>query len=173
MQQRVRRSDFELRKVKGEVKPADLFTTHLESQAKLDSSLKICGCKLRGGRPSAAPALRREAMADVCPIHDNDDNDDNTPTHDTTRLPHQIPAEKLDRYFPKAEPVQAPLGVDDEGDELDCRDPVLKGKSVGTAISHRVREPDARRAREPDVSVCLCPAVELSPRSAPSGLNLG
>ena len=103
-----------MRKVKGEVNPADLFTKHLESQAKLDSLLKIFGCELRGGRPSAAPAFRREAMADVCPVHDDDDdNDDDTPTHDTTRLPHQIPAEKLDRYFPKAEPIQAPLGEND------------------------------------------------------------
>ena len=82
----------------GEVDPPDLFTEHLESQTKLDSLLKIFGCKLRGGRLSAAPALRREAMADIYPIHDNDDDD--TPTHDTMRLPHQIPSEKLDRYFP-------------------------------------------------------------------------
>ena len=77
-------------------------------------------------------------MADVCPVHDNDDNDDDTPTQDTTRLPHQIPAAKLDRYLPKAEAVQAPLGEDDEGDELDCRDPALEGKSgkpVGSAIA--------------------------------------
>ena len=43
VQQRVRRGDFELRKVKGEVKPADLFTKHFESQAKLDSLLKVFG----------------------------------------------------------------------------------------------------------------------------------
>ena len=66
--QRVRRGDFELRKVAGEVNPADLFTKHLESQAKLDSLLEIFGCELRGGRPSAAPELRREAAADVCHV---------------------------------------------------------------------------------------------------------
>ena len=133
--------------MKGEVKPADLFTKHLESQAKLDSLLKIFGCKLRVGGPSAAPALRREAMADVCPIHNNGDD---TPTHDATRLPHQIPAEKLDRDFPKAEPVQAPLGEDDEGDDLDYVDPALaasamKRGSVGAAAPRRACKPASSR----------------------------
>ena len=44
VQQRARRGDFELRKVKEKANPADLLTKHLEPQAKLDRLVKIFGC---------------------------------------------------------------------------------------------------------------------------------
>ena len=114
--------------------------------------------------------LRREAVADVCPAHDHDDDD--TPTHDTTRLPHQIPAEKLDRDFPKAAPVQALLGEDDEGDDLVCRNPALATQvapSRGFLVTRRPSRDGGTSCHEcrgiPAIPACRCCAGPSSSSS--------
>ena len=61
VQQRVRDGDFELRKVKGELNPADAFTKHLASLEKIRSLLKLFSCEFRGGRARTAPKLRDSA----------------------------------------------------------------------------------------------------------------
>ena len=58
VQQRVRDGSFELRKVRGELNPADLFTKHLSSEERVISLLKLFGCRYEGGRASGAPRLR-------------------------------------------------------------------------------------------------------------------
>ena len=134
VQQRVRRGDFELRKVAGEVNPADLFTKHLESQAKLDSLLKIFGCEFRGGRPVAAPELRREAAADVC--HLQSASIGVTQRDLSTKLPHQFSLDVLDAHFPKAAVVPAPLGEPDVEEEWDGRDPAFttRARALGEKL---------------------------------------
>ena len=49
---------MELRKVKGECNPADLFTKHLPSGVKIVDLLSLLNCVSSSGRPSAAPALK-------------------------------------------------------------------------------------------------------------------
>ena len=44
----------------GEQNPADLFTKHLESASKLNQLIGLFGCEFRGGRPEAAPQLKRD-----------------------------------------------------------------------------------------------------------------
>ena len=51
---------FELRKVRGEVNPADLFTKFLLSRDRVDSLVKLFNCEYRDRRPDAAPELRRD-----------------------------------------------------------------------------------------------------------------
>ena len=51
VQQRVRRGDFELRKVKGEDRPADLFTKHMDSRYKLNRLVSFYNCSFRAGCP--------------------------------------------------------------------------------------------------------------------------
>ena len=58
IQQRVRDGSIDLRKVKGEENPADLFTKHLTNQDKIKSLLDLFGCRYRDGRAAAAPILR-------------------------------------------------------------------------------------------------------------------
>ena len=41
IQQRLRFGDFELRKIRGEVNPADLFTKYIDSRPKLDQLLSL------------------------------------------------------------------------------------------------------------------------------------
>ena len=60
IQQHVREKRIELRKVKGEVNPADLFTKHLLSRETIDNLMKIFGCEYRDGRLDNAPLLRRD-----------------------------------------------------------------------------------------------------------------
>ena len=109
-----------MRKVKGEVNPADIFTKHLESQARIDHLLKLFNCELREGRPSKAPELRREDVAAMCEISVAESH---MPSHDPSLLPHQVAADQLDRYFPRAEIAPAPLGEADEVDDPDCVEP--------------------------------------------------
>ena len=60
IQQRVRDGSVELRKVRGEVNPADLFTKHLQSADRVADLLDLMGCQYAGGRADGAPQLRRE-----------------------------------------------------------------------------------------------------------------
>ena len=59
IQQRVRDGGVELRKVRGDANPADLFAKHLLSGERITNLLKLFGCTYEGGRPEAAPALRK------------------------------------------------------------------------------------------------------------------
>ena len=95
-----------MKKVRGEVNPADLFTKHLPSREKVHQLLGLFGCEYRDGRAASAPLLR--------PLEENregghSDDYDPLPTfaadyddrlHDETRLPHMHSAEEIDKLFP-------------------------------------------------------------------------
>ena len=59
LQQKLRGGALELRKVRGEVNPADLFTKHLSSEARVAELCGLFGCRFAGGRAAGAPSLRR------------------------------------------------------------------------------------------------------------------
>ena len=58
LQEKVRTGAVEVRKVKGEANPADLFTKHLPSQDKDHQLVRLFGCEYRDGRAKSAPLLR-------------------------------------------------------------------------------------------------------------------
>ena len=58
IQQRVKDSSIELRKIRSEINPADLFTKHLPSGQTIVDLLALVNCFSSGGRPSAAPTLK-------------------------------------------------------------------------------------------------------------------
>ncbi|MBV61870.1 MAG: hypothetical protein CMH65_11270 [Nevskiales bacterium] len=58
VQQRVRDRSFELRKVRGDDNPADLFTKHLTSAPRVKDLLQKFGCEYAEGRAESAPKLR-------------------------------------------------------------------------------------------------------------------
>ena len=141
VQQRVRRGEIELRKVRGEVKPADLFTKHLSSEDRVAELLKLFGCKYVGGRAQGAPELRRELGAKhegILAVDMEADRDDlivqdgyayhmtkledgsgqvvpEAWLHDVRALPHQARGD-LGALFPRAlaahELPEQPEGVD-------------------------------------------------------------
>ena len=61
LQHQVRGGRIDLRKVKGTENPADVFTKHLPGNGCIEALLKLFGCHVEGGRPTAAPALRKAA----------------------------------------------------------------------------------------------------------------
>ncbi len=61
VQQKVRTGAIELRKVRGEVNPADLFTKFLSSNERIRELLRLFGCDFVSGRSALAPTLRAGA----------------------------------------------------------------------------------------------------------------
>ena len=51
-----------VRKIAGEENPADLYTKHLESRAKIEQLVNLFGGEFRGGRAEAAPQLRQDLV---------------------------------------------------------------------------------------------------------------
>ena len=123
IQQRLRSGGLELRKVRGEVNPADLFTKHLSSRERITDLLRLLGCRFSGGRAAAAPQQRRglgsqeEILATTGPggcagRRAQRDGYDYPAVewegewlpeayyHDTTALPHQQGGD-LERLFPR------------------------------------------------------------------------
>ncbi len=60
IEQKVRRKDIELRKIRREMNPADLFTKHLPGEDKVKSLVKLLSWECRGGCAATAPKLRHD-----------------------------------------------------------------------------------------------------------------
>ena len=60
VQERVRTGAIELRKVHGDVNPADLFTKHLSSRDRITQLVQLFNCEYRDGRAESAPLLRKD-----------------------------------------------------------------------------------------------------------------
>ena len=118
VQQRLRRREFELRKVLGTENPADLFTKHMDSANKLGGLVDLFGCEFREGRPHAAPHLKR-----VRPVATSAGNKDVQGAPALTvlvhgphseqgsacdRLPHLTSQAEMDKMHPPAEPDDPP-----------------------------------------------------------------
>ena len=98
-----------MRKVRGEVNPADIFTKHLPSREKVHQLMGLFGCEYREGRAKAAPLLRPH---DVDGREGGHPDVDPLPTfamtaegeiHDLTRLPHMHSEAEKTRFFPLIE----------------------------------------------------------------------
>ncbi len=149
VQQRVRDGSIELRKVRGEVNPADVFTKHLAGEDRIRDLLLLFGCRFAGGRAAEAPALRRDggqkhegilacdALYEVAGetveqegytypavvLEMSDGGVEKVAEaylHDTRRLPHEI-AGDLSLLFPKARAAPALEEVVERADALEAR----------------------------------------------------
>ena len=111
LQEKCRTGAITVKKVRGEVNPADLFTKHLASREKVHQLLGLFGCEYREGRAEAAPLLRPQD--DRMGGHSIDDGFNPLPTfaagevetfeaelHDEKRLPHLHSAQEIKRMFP-------------------------------------------------------------------------
>ena len=111
VQEKVRTGAIEVRKVRGDVNPADLFTKHLPSRDKIHQLVKLFGCEYRAGRSEAAPLLRPQGSVGgkggqppsghlpafiVAP----DGEEDHQEPHDLNVLPHLHGRKELERLFP-------------------------------------------------------------------------
>ena len=150
IQQALRSGKLELRKVRGDVNPADLFTKHLSSEERITNLLALLGCRFRSGRSEEAPQMRREAGAKeellacdmVRQIEDGGFERDGYlyPTvewegerlpeafpHDPRVLPHQVKG-GLERLFPRVVACKELQEIGQSEDWLEIRG--LKGLAV-------------------------------------------
>ena len=120
VQEKVRVGAIKVKKVRGEVNPADLFTKHLPSREKVHQLMKLFGCEYRSGRAEAAPLLRPHG--DINHKDGHVDDVDPLPTfvvdyeaeiHDESRLPHMHSPEEIRKYFPTIEAAAKPINVED------------------------------------------------------------
>ena len=65
VQERVRTGAIELRKVHGDVNPADLFTKHLSSRDRMNQLVQLFNCEYRDGRAESAPLLRKDKSVTI------------------------------------------------------------------------------------------------------------
>ena len=121
IQQAVRSGRVDLRKVAGEVNPADLFTKHSLSRERLSGLTVLFSCHFRGGRAESAPKTRTTATArttmaeacDVCEVQEQPPS-----------MPHLVHTEtELNELFP---PLVAPPAVDTEDLNADKDDLILQ-----------------------------------------------
>ena len=116
IQQRLRRKEFELRKVPGEENPGDLFTKHLDSAKKLEQLLGMFSCEFRSGRAASAPNLKKAATADRPRPQDA--------LFVGMVLPHLTPRAELDKRFPSIKAPPEHYGEEDTPPEEELGDPV-------------------------------------------------
>ena len=163
VQQRVRDGSIELRKVRGEVNPADLFTKHLQGEDKVKNLLELFGCRFVSGRAQEAPELRRgdgqaqtsvlacdqiyEAQGDrmiqdgyeymVATVEGPEGQLERVPEaylHDTRQLPHEIPGD-INVLFPKAYAADALQECPEKIDPLEARGEAI-GRNMGEQLVH-------------------------------------
>ena len=94
----------EVRKIKGEDNPADLFTKHLPCKDKYHSLVKLFGCECRDGRSLAAPLLRpldAAVVGSVCAAE---------------KLPHLHSPDDIEALFPRFEAPPDDGIIGDHGD---------------------------------------------------------
>ena len=91
IQQHVRERLIELRKVKGEVNPADLFTKFISSRDRVDALVRLFNCEYRDGRADSAPALRAQCVVQECDVDRLDSLQPCFPTTSSTTAIGQAP----------------------------------------------------------------------------------
>ena len=122
---------MDLRKVLGDVNPADLFTKHSLSRERLKNLVSIFNCHFRGGRAESAPLLRKEAASKKS-ISDESE----------LFFPHlQYGIKRLDELYP---PLGVPEEVDAGDPQADAEDPLLveglrRAKELTQASAHSGR----------------------------------
>ena len=120
VQQAVRSKRVDLRKVAGEVNPADLFTKHSLTRERLMGLTKLFGLEFRGGRAASAPQTRVSAstkatLAEVMAVgngHESEGEPDPI-------MPHlSYSKADLDEIHPPIEAVEAVDNDEPDDDAL-------------------------------------------------------
>ena len=142
LQQRLREGGIELRKIRGEVNPADLFTKHLASEERVRSLCTLFGCRFTAGRAAGAPELRRTCeegrlLAVEGPyeitgktvirdgytypgVMEDDELLPDAYLHDEGSLPHRLGGD-VARLFPRAIPGAEEKEEEEHEDWLEAR----------------------------------------------------
>ena len=143
VQQAVRTRRLELRKELGEENPADLFTKHSLSRARLEKLVALHGCRYAGGRAESAPQVRKGesnkfTLADAG-LHVTED------AGPEPYMPHLSCSRRvLEERFPPLE-VTSDEGLDDSPEQVaTAQDAVFQ---YGLGIARRIEDDAKRRGR--------------------------
>ena len=122
VQEKVRTGAIEVRRVRGDVNPADLFTKHLPSKDKIHQLTRLFGCEYRAGRSMAAPLLRPQSPGggeggQPPAAHLPTFNFVERAAHDINILPHMHSDDDIELLFPI---IDAPA----EGENVNDWEPV-------------------------------------------------
>ena len=157
VQEKVRVGAIAVRKVRGDVNPADLFTKHLPSKDKIHQLTALFGCEYRSGRAAAAPLLRP---------HDHNGQEGGHPSvgealpaflyeepeaHDISRLPHMHECIEIEKLFPLIKAAPPLVNDEDWQPETENYDDEAGavGESPGCGARARGRTRGKRQAGEP------------------------
>ena len=161
IQHAVRAGKVDLRKVAGEVNPADLFTKHSLSRDRLLALVKLFRCDFRGGRAEAAPDLRGESsskatMANTMSMLEQSGT--------MPIMPHlDFDAHELDILYPK---ITAPPAVDDETRDAEEDPLVREGYRLAGDLARLCAEQGRKRRLEPSEACALLSGPGFFPSSA-------
>ena len=107
-----------MRKARGEVNPADLFTKHLPSKDKVHQLLGLFGCEHWAGRAASAPLLRphgtdgreggQSAGGDPLPTFNLE-----AELHDEHTSPHLDASEDVRRMLPSIQAAHVEPNAED------------------------------------------------------------
>ncbi len=120
VQQAVRSRRVDLRKIAGEVNPADLLTKHSLTRERLIGLTRLFELEFRGGRAASAPQTRestgtKATLAEVMALGGGHDSQGEP----SPVMPHKIHSlEELNRLYPSIEAVEAADNDEIEDDAL-------------------------------------------------------
>ena len=122
----------------GEENPADLFTKHLESAAKLKQLMGLFSCQFVQGRAVSAPNLKKSAAGVEMVAF--------------AQLPHLMPTQVMNDKFPVVHPVNENYGEVDIPVEEELGDPVplLTRSAPGSSRARAKRAGGAGREPRDD-----------------------
>ena len=118
VQQAARCKRIDLRKISGEVNPADIFTKHAISRDRMMKLVELFDCRFQGGRAASAPLVRqglgtKTTMAEACAIKDMEDLEgDYFEGEQDPMMPHRrYDKKQLRTLYP---PLEVPEDLEDE-----------------------------------------------------------
>ena len=153
IQQAVRAGQVDLRKVDGEVNPADVFTKHSLSRERLMALTRLFEVDFRSGRAASAAQTRKgagtrrtiaEADEEVCAMGEEGPSPEAQSGQRQPRMPHlEHDAAELDRLYPSFE---APEAADVGDPQMHATDSLLDhGLKVAENIMKEAAEQGRRR----------------------------
>jgi hypothetical protein len=182
VQQAVRCKKVDLRKVDGEVNPADVFTKHSLTRDRLMKLVDLFEFASPGGRAQSAPMMRdtpsaKVTMAEVNHIENDGEDHDANSKEVPPMMPHKsCNARQLElNYPPLSVPEEDDHDYDEEGD-----DPMLQeGNRIARVIARDAKEHGRRKKAGGDLSTAGrsespnqgCIAVLLSDHASERGVH--
>ena len=153
IQQAVRSGRVDLRKVDGDVNPADLLTKHSLSRERLEKLVTLFGCRFIGGRAASAPMMRRgdstrttmaQGAKALSAVGGDADDPGTSPAEADPVMPHVMFSDcELRSRYPSLEAPED-LSLEDFKNEL--RDTVLqKGIRIASEIQEKTAKSGRRR----------------------------